>query len=334
MRLDYVVRRFGILLLVIVLSVTLNFALPRLMPGDPVEQKLNQVVATSGGQVGDMSEMAAAYRAKFGLDQPVWRQYINYWFDLLHGDLGYSLDRFPERVSDTIGSALPWTLGLVGISTLVAFTIGTLLGGMLAWPRVPRGVRALIPPLMVLSAIPYFLLGLVLLFVFAIVLKIFPAGGGYPFGMVLHFDLPSIAAVLHHGFLPAISIILAGIGAWTLGMRGMMIGILGEDHIALAEAKGLPQKRIFMWYGMRNGLLPQITTLALVLSHVVAGAILVEVIFAYPGLGYKLFQAVGAKDYFVIQGIVLMIILAIAVTLFILDIVYPLIDPRISYDRR
>lgn len=334
MRLDYVVRRFGILLLVIVLAVTLNFALPRLMPGDPVEQKLNQIVATSGGQVGDMSEMAAAYRAKFGLDQPAWRQYLNYWSDLLHGDLGYSLDRFPERVSDTIGSALPWTLGLVGISTLISFTVGTLLGGLLAWPRVPRGLRALIPPLMVISAIPYFLLGLVLLFVFAIVLKIFPAGGGYPFGMVPAFNWTTVVAILRHGFLPGASIVLAGIGSWTLGMRGMMIGILGEDYIALAEAKGLRQPRIFAWYAMRNGLLPQVTTLALVLSHVVAGSILVEVIFAYPGLGYKLFQAVGAKDYFVIQGIVLMIIVAIAVVLFILDLIYPLIDPRIAYDRR
>jgi peptide/nickel transport system permease protein len=334
MRLDYVVRRFGILLLVIVLAVTLNFVLPRLMPGDPVEQKLNQIVATSGGQVGDLTGMAAAYRAKFGLDQPVWRQYLNYWADLLRGDLGYSLERFPERVSETIGSALPWTLGLVGTSTLISFTIGTLLGGLLAWPRVPRALRALIPPLMVLSAVPYFLLGLVLLFVFAIVLKVFPAGGGYPFGMVPRFDWASISAILRHGFLPALSIILAGIGSWTLGMRGMMIGILGEDYIALAEAKGLPQTRIFFWYAMRNGLLPQITTLALVLSHVVAGAILVEVIFAYPGIGYKLFQAVGSKDYFVIQGIVLMIIVAIAVVLFLLDLIYPLIDPRIAYDRR
>jgi peptide/nickel transport system permease protein len=268
------------------------------------------------------------------LDQPLWNQYLNYWWSLFHLDLGYSLDRFPEKVSDTISSALPWTLGLVGISTLISFVIGTLLGGLLAWPRVPRLVRGAIPLLMILSAIPYFLLGLVLIFVFAILLKIFPAGGGYPFGSALNFDWASLTGILRHAFLPAASIILAGIGTWALAMRGMIVSILGEDYIALAEAKGLKQGRIFIWYAMRNAMLPQITTLGLTMSHVVAGAILVEVIFAYPGIGYKLFNAIGAKDYFVIQGIVLLMIVAIAVILFLLDLIYPLIDPRIAYERR
>ena len=334
MPLDYVVKRFGLLVLTIILGVTINFMIPRLIPGDPVEQKLNQMFATSGGQIGDLTAMIESYRAKFGLDQPLWNQYLNYWWSLLHLDLGYSLDRFPEKVSDSISSALPWTLGLVGISTLISFTIGTVLGGMLAWPRVPRLVRGLIPLLMILSAIPYFLLGLILVFVFAIVLKLFPAGGGYPYGGTLQFDLPTLSGILQHAFLPAASIILAGIGAWALSMRGMIVSILGEDYIILAEAKGLKQHRIFIWYAMRNALLPQITTLGLTMSHVVAGAILVEVIFAYPGIGYKLFQAIGAKDYFVIQGIVLMMIVAIAVILFILDLIYPLIDPRIAYERR
>ena len=334
MPLDYVVKRFGLLIVTVILGVTINFMLPRMMPGDPVEQKLNQLYATSGGQMPDLTAMIESYRARFGLDQPLWNQYLNYWWSLVHFDLGYSLDRFPERVSDTIGSALPWTLGLVGTSTLISFTIGTLLGGLLGWPRVPRPVRGLIPVLMILSAIPYFLLGLVLVFVFAIVLKLFPAGGGYPFGSALHYDVSTIVAILQHAFLPATSIILAGIGSWAIAMRGMIISILGEDYIVLAEAKGLKQRRIFVWYAMRNALLPQITTLGLAMSHVVAGAILVEVIFAYPGIGYKLFQAIGAKDYFVIQGIVLLMIVAIAVILFILDLIYPLIDPRIAYERR
>ncbi len=334
MPLDYVVKRFGLLVVTIVLGVTINFMIPRLMPGDPVEQKLNQLYANSSGQMPDLTEMVQSYRARFGLDQPLWSQYLNYWSSLLHLDLGYSLDRFPERVSDSIGVALPWTLGLVGISTLISFVIGTLLGGLLAWPGVSRVVRGMIPLLMILSAIPYFLLGLILVFVFAILLKLFPAGGGYPFGTTLNLDPQTLWGILKHAFLPATSIILAGIGAWALSMRGMIISILGEDYIILAEAKGLKQHRIFAWYAMRNALLPQITTLGLTMSHVVAGAILVEVIFAYPGIGYKLFQAIGAKDYFVIQGIVLMMIIAIAVILFILDLIYPLIDPRIAYERR
>jgi peptide/nickel transport system permease protein len=334
MPIQYVQRRFLLFLVTIFLGVTINFIIPRLVPGDPVEQKLNQLMASGGGQMTDITAMVQSYRARFGLDKPLWIQYVNYWGSLFRLDLGYSLERFPERVSDTIGAALPWTLGLVGGSTLISFILGTLMGGLIAWPRVPKALRTLIPLLMIFSAIPFYILGLVLIFIFAILLKALPAGGGYPFSMVLGFDWESIKAVLTHALLPASSMIITGVGSWALSMRGMIISILGEDFITLAEAKGLKQPRIFFWYAMRNGMLPQITTLGLALSHVVAGAILVEVIFAYPGIGYKLFQAIGASDYFVIQGIVLMIILAIATVLFIMDLVYPLIDPRIAYERR
>lgn len=332
---QYILRRLGMLLLVFVLAVTINFFIPRLMPGDPVEQKLSTLVGTSSGsQIGDITAMAEAYRAKFGLDQPVWKQYLNYWWDILHLELGYSLSNYPETVGNTITSALPWTLGLVGTSTLISFIVGSLLGGLLAWPQTPRLIRGMIPVLMIVSAIPYFLLGIVMIYFLAIILKLFPAGGGYEFGAVLRFDLPTITNILHHATLPAVSIIVAGIGTWALGMRGMMINVLGEDYITLAEAKGLKDRRIFLWYALRNGLLPQLTTLALVLGYVVSGTILVEVIFSYPGIGYKLYQAIQTKDYFVIQGIILILILSIAFTLFVMDLIYPLIDPRITYQRR
>ena len=187
---------------------------------------------------------------------------------------------------------------------------------------------------MAVSAIPYFLLGIILIFFLSILLKAFPAGGGHQFGVVLRFDLATIKDILHHAALPAISIIVAGIGIWALEMRGMMISILGEDYITLAEAKGLKGKRIFLWYGLRNGLLPQLTALALRLGYVVSGVILVEVIFSYPGIGFKLFQAVQTKDYFMIQGIVLLLIGSIAFALFVMDLIYPVIDPRITYQGR
>lgn len=334
MYLNYIIRRLAMLVLVVFLAVTINFAIPRLTPGDPVEQQLATLVATGGGQIGDVTAMAEAYRAKFGLDQPVWKQYLSYWWDILHLDFGYSLAQYPATVAQMIRSALPWTLGLVGTSTLIAFAIGSLLGGLLAWPGIPRALRGFIPLLMTISAIPYFLLGIILIFFLSILLKIFPAAGGHQFGSVLRLDLATAKDILRHAALPAISIIVAGIGTWALEMRGMMISVLGEDYIALAEAKGLRGKRIFLWYGLRNGLLPQLTALALRLGHVVAGVILVEVIFSYPGIGFKLFQAVQTKDYFLIQGIVLLLILAIALTMFVMDLIYPLIDPRITYQRR
>jgi peptide/nickel transport system permease protein len=334
MVLNYIISRLAMLVLVVFLAVTINFAIPRLTPGDPVEQQLATLVATGGGQIGDVTAMAEAYRAKFGLDQPVWKQYLNYWWDILHLNFGYSLAQYPATVAQMIRSALPWTLGLVGTSTLIAFAIGSLLGGLLAWPGIPRALRGFIPLLMTISAVPYFLLGIILIFFLSILLKVFPAAGGHQFGSVLRLDWATIKDILRHAALPATSIIVAGIGTWALEMRGMMISVLGEDYISLAEAKGLKGKRIFLWYGLRNGLLPQLTALALRLGHVVAGVILVEVIFSYPGIGFKLFQAVQTKDYFVIQGIVLLLILAIALTMFVMDLIYPLIDPRITYQHR
>ncbi|MET3926958.1 ABC transporter permease [Devosia sp. 2618] len=327
---DYVARRFGIMMLVVFLAVSINFALPRLMPGDPIENQLNQLMASGGGAMGDVGAMVASYRARFGLDQSILTQYLAYWQSVFSLDLGYSLTNYPERVGDAILAGLPWTLGLLGFATLVSFTIGTLLGGLMGWPRSPRFLKTFGSGVLLLSSVPYFLIGMILLYLFAVVFRIFPAGGGMPFGMSAGFNFETFRAIAWHATLPLLSIIIAEIGAWAIGMRGMMVSVLGEDYIALADAKGLKPKRIFLRYGMRNALLPQMTKLAMALGHIVSGAILVEVIFSYPGIGFRLYQAIQSKDYFVIQGIVLLLSVSIAVAMFILDLIYPLIDPRIA----
>lgn len=334
MYLDYVVRRFGVMLLVIVLAVTINFALPRLMPGDPIESQLNQLLAQGSGSVGDIDAMVASYRERFGLDQPLIGQYFAYWSSLFHLELGFSLANYPERVGAAIRAGLPWTLGLLGFATLVSFAIGTLLGGLIAWPKASRLWRVPGTFALILSSVPYFMAGMVLLYVFAVILRWFPAGGGMPFGIRAGFDWPTVKGIIWHGTLPALSIILAETGAWAIGMRGMLISTLGDDHIALAEAKGLKDGRIFRRYGMRTAMLPQLTKLALTLGHIVSGAILVEVIFSYPGIGFRLYQAIQSKDYFVIQGIVLVLSVSLAIATFVLDLIYPLIDPRISAQRK
>jgi peptide/nickel transport system permease protein len=330
MYLDYVIRRFGVMLLVIFLAVSINFALPRLMPGDPIEAQLNQLMASGGGQMGDVAAMVQSYRARFGLDQPVWMQYLDYWKSVFSLDFGFSLANYPERVGDAIRASLPWTLGLLGFCTIVSFGVGTWLGGAIAWPRTARWLRTAGSSLLILSAVPYFLIGMILLYLFAIVFRWFPAGGGMPFGINMGWNWETLKGIVWHATLPAISIIIAEIGAWAIGMRGMLVSVLGEDYITLAEAKGNHNRRIFLRYGMRNALLPQLTKLALTLGHIVSGAILVEVIFSYPGLGFRLYQAIQTKDYFVIQGIVLLLSVSIAIAMFILDLIYPLIDPRIT----
>lgn len=331
---DYIIRRFGVMLLVVFLAVTINFALPRLMPGDPIESQLNQLLAQGAGSAGDIDAMVASYRERFGLDQPLIAQYFAYWGSLFQLDLGFSLANYPERVGAAISAGLPWTLGLLGFATIVSFAIGTMLGGLVAWPRASRLWRIPGTTAMILSSVPYFMAGMILLYVFAVILRWFPAGGGMPFGVQAGFDWATVKGIVWHGTLPALSIIIAETGAWAIGMRGMLISTLGEDHIALAEAKGLRSGRIFRRYGMRTAMLPQLTKLALTLGHIVSGAILVEVIFSYPGIGFRLYQAIQSKDYFVIQGIVLVLSVSLAVATFILDLIYPLIDPRISAQRR
>jgi peptide/nickel transport system permease protein len=333
MSITYIVQRTLQLLLIVFIAVTINFILPRLIPGDPIETALATKIAVSGTVSVDVEKVAQAYRAKFGLDQPIWKQYINYWIDIFRFDLGVSLVYFPETVISRIGSALPWTVGLMMVSTLIAFGLGTLLGALLAWPRTPAIFHVLVSPLLLLSTIPFFLLGIILLSLFAVELRFFPPGGGFSPTLILGRNLESALDILYHSLLPALAIILGGAGAWAIGMRAMMISVLGEDYVTFAEAKGLQPRRIFAWYGMRNALLPQTTQLALALGAVFGGTVLVEAMFSYPGVGTLLFSAIAGKDYFVIQGIVLILILASAGALFIIDLIYPLLDPRIRYQR-
>ena len=328
---DYLLRRVGMLFLLIFVAVTVNFMIPRMMPGDPVEAALNQLVATGGGSVGNVQEIAEAYRERLGLNEPVWKQYLNYWASIFQLELGTSLQFFPADVSRIIWAALPWTLGLLGITTLLSFGIGIIMGALMAWPGSPRFMKVLVPGFLVTAAIPYFMIGLVLLFLFVVTWRVFPSGGGFTFGTNLGLNWESIWSISRHAMLPALSIMLASIGSWALTMRGLLISTLGEDYITLAEARGLKPWRIFMWYGVRNSLLPQLTALAILLGHAVSGAVLVEVIFSYPGLGFKLFEAIHAKDYFVVQGIVLFLAVSIAFAMFLMDLLYPLIDPRIRY---
>jgi peptide/nickel transport system permease protein len=334
MRLSYLLKRVGLLLLIIWTAATLNFILPRLAPGrNPIRERLAQEATRGGLLQQGMEEMIKAYEAKFGLDRPLWQQYLSYMSDMLRFDLGFSISNYPKTVLQLIFEALPWTLGLVTVSILISFTFGSIVGALIAWPRAPGWLRYTVPFLLTLSAVPFYLLGLVLVYWLAFRLKWFPIGGGYPLGTVPNWSWSFAGTLVQHAALPALSMVLAGAGGWALGMRGMMVTILGEDYINFAEAKGLPDRRIFFRYAMRNAMLPQVTGLALSLGHVVSGATLVEIVFGYPGIGTLLARSVSNFDYYTTYGIVFFLIVSLGVVLLIMDMVYPLIDPRISYER-
>jgi peptide/nickel transport system permease protein len=326
--LTYVGRRFVNLLVVLWIAGTLNFAIPRLMPGDPIEQAF-LALEVRGGPSQDVTALKASYEEKLGLDQPVIVQYANYWIGVATLDLGVSVVKYPAKVTSVIGPSIPWTLGLLGMSTIIAFVIGTLLGAFLAWPRSARILHFLAPLFMVLSAMPYYLLALILISIFAVGLRIFPPAGGYSPTLILGPNLKSVFDVAYHAILPSISIVLGAIGFWAIGMRALMVGVLGEDYIVYAESKGLKPRRVFLRYGLRNSLLPQVTALAIVLGTVVSGAILVEAIFAYPGLGGLLVASIIGKDIFVINGIVTILIVTLGIAVFTIDLLLPVLDPRI-----
>ncbi len=333
MRAVHIARRFAVFLLIVWLAASLNFFLPRLSGQDPVRTKLLAESQLGGHVQAGIEEMVREYNEKFGLDKPLWRQYLTYLGKTAQLDFNYSISNYPRTVRDLIAEAIPWTMGLLGMTTLLSFGIGTFLGALLAWPGAPRWMRYVMPPLWALHAIPFFLLGLILMYLLAFQLRLLPIFGGYSPGAAPGFNLTFILDVMAHATLPALSIILVATGGWALGMRGMMVTTMGEDYVTFAEAKGLKASTIFLRYCVRNAILPQTTALALALGQILSGAVLVEVIFGYPGIGALLYQAIRENDHFLIQGIVFTVIVTLGLTTFILDVVYPWLDPRISYQR-
>jgi peptide/nickel transport system permease protein len=303
-------------------AITINFFLPRMMKGDAVSQYLarNRNVTP---------EAADALRALLGLDtdKSLVEQYLDYWAHLLRGDLGVSLLHGLRPVTDVISQALPWTVGLVGFATIVSFAIGTIGGGIIGWRRGSK-LDVFVPITTFLGTIPYFWLGLLAIAAFSVNLRWFPIGKAYGVGMRPEWTFEFIGQVIHHGTLPAVTIVIASLGGWMLGMRNMMLTVLDEDYITVAQAKGLPNRRVLWGYAARNAVLPQIQSFALSIGFIVGGTIVMEMVFSYPGIGKLLLDATNAKDYALMQGVFLVITISVLVANVLADIAYAFLDPR------
>ncbi|MCA9889682.1 MAG: ABC transporter permease [Anaerolineae bacterium] len=327
---NYLLRRIGIFFLTIFIAATIIWLIPRLAPGDPITAMIDRMTRTAG-YVENSDVIIEGWKERFGLNDPLPVQYVRYLGNMLSLDFGYSLAYFPTTVSQLIAQALPWTLGLLLIAVTITFLIGNFLGAILAWSKTPRVLRYLIPAAMVFTSIPSILAALFLLYIFAFLLNWFPMLGSYELGVTPGLNLEFIGSVIKHGTLPALSIILVSFGYWALGMRGMMITIEGEDYMHLARAKGLKSFYILYRYMVRNAILPQITAFAITLGTLVSGQILVEYIFAYKGMGTLIYDAIVNQDFAVIQGTSFILIVMTALAVLIIDLAYPLIDPRISH---
>jgi peptide/nickel transport system permease protein len=319
----FLLRRLGFYLLAAWVALTLNFFLPRLMPGDPA----TALFARFRGRLGP--EAMQALRETFGLtDAPLLSQYLTYLAHALRGDLGISVAYFPSPVTEVIATGLIWTIFLAGTAVVVSFAIGTLLGVAAAWWR--RGwVDTWLPSLLVfLGAFPYFWLAMVALYVLGFTLGWFPLGHAYGDDLTPGFSVAFFADVARHAVLPIGTIVIATLGGWLLSMRNTMIAILGSDYVNLARAKGLPASRVALRYAARNALLPSVTGFGMALGFVLGGSLLTEIVFSYPGQGYLLVQAVRNQDYPLMQGIFLVITLAVLAANWLVDLVYLWLDPR------
>jgi peptide/nickel transport system permease protein len=319
----YLLQRLGFYLFTAWAAVTINFFIPRLIPGDPVQSLITK-------NQGNLSADAIqSLYVLFGLDknESLITQYFHYWAQLFRGDLGLSFTFFPTPVTEVISASLPWTIILVGITTVVGFLIGTSLGVVAGWKR-GSWVDGLLPVTTFLSSVPYFWLGLIAITLLAGPGSFFPASGGYDPGLVPGWDGTFIGSAVQHSLLPALTILISSMGSWILGMRNMMVTVASEDYITVAHAKGLSERRVMVSYAARNALLPSVSGFALALGFIVGGTLLVEIVFSYPGVGYELFQAVGSQDYPLMQGIFLIITLSVLVANLLADVAYLVLDPR------
>lgn len=322
----WLVRRTVFYLVTAWAAITLNFLIPHLMPGDPVEA----VVARFDAQGTPLSpEATKALAVAFGLreHESLWSQYVAYWGNLLHGNLGVSFAYFPTPVGTVIGQALPWTVVLVGLSTIVAWTLGTLVGIVAGWKRGGPW-DAIIPIGTFFRGIPHFWIGLVAVTVLGVSLGVLPVSGGYSSAISPSLSWPFISSALGHSVLPALTIIGGTFAGHLLTMRNMMVTSLSEDYVMIAEAKGLSPRRVMFGYAARNALIPSVVGFALELGFAVSGALVVEKVFSYPGVGFVLFQGIQNEDFPLIQGIFLIITLAVLTANIIADIAYVLVDPR------
>jgi len=320
----FIVRRLEFFLITLWAALTLNFFLPRLMPGNPAEA----MMARFHGRINPASLHALEVAFGVNTHQNILAQYVQYLGDVAQGKFGVSLAYFPNPVSKVLLSALPWTLGLIGITTVIAFALGTFAGIISAWWR-GGVVDSLLPPIfIVISALPYFWIGLICIFIFSVSLRWFPIGFGIDVGATVTLSWSLIGQVLAHAVLPAFTITITSIGGWILTMRNNMITTLTEDYVKMARAKGLSPLRIMMLYAGRNAVLPNVTGFALSLGFVLSGALLTEIVFTYPGVGYLLYEAVTNEDYPLMQAIFLIITVAVLVAVLISDVANALLDPR------
>lgn len=320
----FLVRRLGFYLAAFLVAITLNYALPRMMPGDPFQI----IFASARGKI--QPEQMAVLKAQFGfVEGPWYLQYYEYVKSVFSWELGPSILMYPTPVSEVIGYALPWTVFLAGGSIMLCIIVGSVLGVYAAYHRGNWFDSFFSPAFLVIGAFPAIVVAMLIFYFFSLILEWFPMSYGYNPDIDPGFTWEYISSVIYHATLPFCSMFLVGIGGWLFGMRNSMINVLGEDFITMAKAKGLSQHRIRFHYAARNSILPVVSAAAMAIAFTIGGAIFIEIVFNYPGLGTLMVKAVGIRDYPLIQGLMLILVLCVLVANFMADLLYLWLDPRL-----
>jgi peptide/nickel transport system permease protein len=317
----YLARKITIYLLTFVVAVTIDWAIPRLMPGNPIDGLISRFQVNSTAS----QELHGFFVESFGLDQPLWKQYLQFWQGLLHGDLGPSISYVGSTVNELIWQALPYTLALLVPAIVLSYIAGNRVGAMAA--RRKSLDNSVLPVAYVLTATPYMWLALVLVYFLAFRTSIFPVSGAYDFSLQPEWSLEFARSFLSHWFLPFLTLFLVAFGGWAIGMRNLIIYELEAEYANYLQALGAPSKLVRK-YAYGNAVLPQMSGLALALGAVVGGALVTEIVFGYPGMGSLIITAIQNRDYFLLQGLFLFIIIGVLVANFVVDIAYVIVDPR------
>jgi peptide/nickel transport system permease protein len=317
------------MLAVIFAGVSLTFLVTHLSPINPVEAALGRMTARSVSNPEAIVAMRAALTELYGVEAPIWSQYINFWTRLVQGDLGPSLLAFPTPAMTLVMRAMPWTVTLLTVATLITFVIGNLMGGLAGYNQNNKFLKAFGIVAIAIQPVPYYIVAFVLLIIFGFLWPVLPISGGFAMNVTPGMNWPYVSSVLQHAILPAMSLVLVGFGGWFLGMRALVSNVVTEDYVTYAELAGVQRSTIVGGYVMRNALVPQLTALAMALGGVFSGTVITEQVFNYPGLGSLLIDAVNAGDYSLVLAVSTVSVTAVAIAIFIVDLLHPLLDPRI-----
>lgn len=326
----YAAGRFMQFLLVVFIGINIAYIITHATPIDPVEHTVS--VATAFGQTAPeaIESMRQSLRELYGLTGSPIEQYLNFWRRVLVADFGPSLSAFPSPVATLIERAIPWTVGLLGVATILTWIIGNLLGGLAGYYRRSRILKGFGIVAMALHPMPYYIAAIILLIVFGYLWPILPISGGAQMNVARGWNADYILSVARHSVLPLLSLLLVGLGGWFVGMRSLVSNVVTEDYVIYAELAGVSKRRILTAYVMRNAIAPQVTGLAISLGHIFSGALITERVFGYPGIGSLLVDGVHAGDYSLVLGVTTVSIVGVSLAVLIIDLIYPLIDPRVT----